>query len=265
MTTHTLQKEKHQDFLKQERIDPITGDILQEGDDIVICASCKSAFLVDSWLYMDGKHCNQIHTLREIPKQEAVKIDRESRNERLDKLTFYKFNLVKPSEVTGVYVGIFALLGGVFELLSYFSTIIDISFGGWIALGIVGFGIGKKITKNKSLHLDSGHFVLNHGLNNQTSISTQEIQNIDYKKAGLFSKIVNSPIFNKEEDFYNLIITTTNQKKHKFFIAERELNRILKETNIFTKYNALGNNQIPFQNTTHIYPPNDRLDLGSPS
>lgn len=214
---------------------------------------------------MDGKHCNQIYTLREIPIQKIVKIDRESRNERLDKLTFYKFNLVKPSEVTGVYVGMFALLGGIFELLSYFFGIMNISFGGWMALGVVGFLMGKQITKNKSLHVDSGHFVLNHGLNNQTSISTQEIQNIDYKKAGLFSKIANSPIFNKEEDFYNLIITTTNQKKHRFFIAERELNRILKETNIFTKYTEQGNNQIPFQNTTPIQPPNDRLDLGSPS
>lgn len=110
MTIHTLEKEKHADFLDQERIDPITGDILEEGDQIVICASCKSAFLADSWLYMNSKHCNQTHTLREIPKQEIVKIDRESRNERLDKLTFYNFNLVKPSEVTGVYVGMFALL-----------------------------------------------------------------------------------------------------------------------------------------------------------
>ena len=63
MTIHSLEKEKHKDFLTQNRIDPITGDLLQENDKIVICASYKSAFLVDSWEYMVKKHCNQSDTL----------------------------------------------------------------------------------------------------------------------------------------------------------------------------------------------------------
>jgi hypothetical protein len=210
---------------------------------------------------MDRKHCNQTHTLREIPKQEIVKIDRESRNERLDKLTFYKFRLVKQSEVTGVYVGIFALLGGGVELVSYLSAFVDFSFGGWLSLGLVGLIIGKRLTKNKSLHVDSGYFILNQGLSNEVTISPQEIQKIDYKKEKVFSQIANSAIFNKEEDFYNLIITTKEEKQHKFFITEGELNRIIKETNIFIKYGSSENHQIPFQNTTQILPPNDTLDL----
>ncbi|WP_338815755.1 hypothetical protein V9L05_22385 (plasmid) [Bernardetia sp. Wsw4-3y2] len=162
MTTHTLQKEKHQDFLKQERIDPITGDILQEGDEIVICASCKSAFLADSWSYMDKKHCNQTHTLREIPKQEAVKIDRESRNERLDKLAFYQFTTVKQSEATSIYTGFFALIGGI---ISYSTYLLDMDFF-LFGLGAVllGIGAGKKMYKQKTLILDSGYFIINKSL-----------------------------------------------------------------------------------------------------
>ena len=76
MNIHTLEKNKHKEFLEQERIDPITGDLLEENDKVVICASCKSAFLADSWAYMENKHCNQIYTLEKIPKNEIIVIDK---------------------------------------------------------------------------------------------------------------------------------------------------------------------------------------------
>ncbi len=69
---HTLRKRPHAEFLSQNRIDPITGDKIQEGDCIVICAACKSAFLEESWNYLRQKHCNQYGTLNKIPKPEKI-------------------------------------------------------------------------------------------------------------------------------------------------------------------------------------------------
>lgn len=261
MTTHTLQKEKHNDFLKQERIDPITGDILQEGDQIVICASCKSAFLADSWSYMNGKHCNQTHTLREIPKQEAVKIDRESRSERLDKLAFYQFRTVRQSEASGIYSGSFALMGGLLSLTLFLFGMFSI-MGGAIPI-LLGIGIGKKMYKQKTLFLNSGYFIIDKDKRNQIVISIQEVESIQVEKAKLFSRLAN--LFSKGEDFYDLIITTKTGETYKVFVSENEVKRIELETNILKKYSALNNLENSTQNTPLVTPTNDRLDLGSHS
>ena len=59
--------EKETFFLKENRQDPVTGDEFCVGDEIVFCASCKSAFLKESWEYMDSKHCGQTFTLKKFP------------------------------------------------------------------------------------------------------------------------------------------------------------------------------------------------------
>ncbi|WP_338760418.1 hypothetical protein WAF17_13575 [Bernardetia sp. ABR2-2B] len=66
--THRLEKELHSEFLEQGRIDPITGELIEEGHTIVICAACKSAFFIESWEYLGEEHCNQTDTLTDIPK-----------------------------------------------------------------------------------------------------------------------------------------------------------------------------------------------------
>lgn len=66
--THHLETELHSEFLKQGRIDPITGEEIEEGHTIVICSACKSAFFIESWEYLGQTHCNQAETLIEIPK-----------------------------------------------------------------------------------------------------------------------------------------------------------------------------------------------------
>jgi uncharacterized RDD family membrane protein YckC len=59
--------EKETFFLKENRQDPVTGDGFDIGDEVVFCASCKSAFLKESWEYMNSKHCGQTATLKEFP------------------------------------------------------------------------------------------------------------------------------------------------------------------------------------------------------
>ncbi|WP_338760263.1 hypothetical protein WAF17_13265 [Bernardetia sp. ABR2-2B] len=72
--THYLDTNSHSDFLKQERIDPITGEKIEEGHTIVICAACKSAFFVESWEYLGNEHCNQEETLSEIPTVKSLQL-----------------------------------------------------------------------------------------------------------------------------------------------------------------------------------------------
>lgn len=68
--THTATSE----FLRESRVDPITGDAIRPGDTIVFCANCQSAFLQDSWEYLQGEHCGQTDTLPEIPKSKSLSI-----------------------------------------------------------------------------------------------------------------------------------------------------------------------------------------------
>ncbi|WP_338762921.1 hypothetical protein WAF17_18580 [Bernardetia sp. ABR2-2B] len=75
MHTHIIQKPRHQAFLDENRSDPITGDDIKEGDEIVFCAICKSAFLKDTWFYLDKVHCNQNETLGKFPSSEKLEIN----------------------------------------------------------------------------------------------------------------------------------------------------------------------------------------------
>lgn len=72
--THLLNTETHSDFLNQKRVDPITGEKIEEGHTIVICAACKSAFFIESWEYLGNEHCNQENTLSEIPIAKSLQL-----------------------------------------------------------------------------------------------------------------------------------------------------------------------------------------------
>jgi hypothetical protein len=72
--THYLNTATHLDFLKQERVDPITGEKIEEGHTIVICAACKSAFFIESWEYLGNTHCNQEETLSQIPINKSLQL-----------------------------------------------------------------------------------------------------------------------------------------------------------------------------------------------
>ncbi|MEM6298727.1 MAG: hypothetical protein AAF740_08585 [Bacteroidota bacterium] len=74
---HIHQIAEDSELLKQERHDPITGEKLKAGDEIVFCAGCKSAFFKDTWAYLEGEHCGQNDTLSEFPKQETLKFTYE--------------------------------------------------------------------------------------------------------------------------------------------------------------------------------------------
>ncbi len=72
--THKLSTQNHFDFLNQDRKDPITGDLIKENDEIVICSSCKSVFLKESWEYLGNTHCEQNKTLKTIPRRNNLEL-----------------------------------------------------------------------------------------------------------------------------------------------------------------------------------------------
>ncbi|WP_291727397.1 hypothetical protein [Bernardetia sp.] len=80
MHVYKIHKKKHAHFLKQNRQDPITGDLIVAGDEIVFCHECKSAFLKDTWEYLGGKHCDSKKTLSSFPQERALNL---STNEKI--------------------------------------------------------------------------------------------------------------------------------------------------------------------------------------
>jgi hypothetical protein len=52
---------EHQNFLAQNRKDPITGNSILENDDVCFCAGCKSVFLIYLFICKLGQtHENKI-------------------------------------------------------------------------------------------------------------------------------------------------------------------------------------------------------------
>ena len=80
MYIHKIDKQLHSNFLKENRQDPITGDLIEEGDEVVFCASCKSAFLKDTWLYLDKKHCSQYRTIKKPTFGKTLVLAKAKRN-----------------------------------------------------------------------------------------------------------------------------------------------------------------------------------------
>ncbi|WP_338759762.1 tetratricopeptide repeat protein [Bernardetia sp. ABR2-2B] len=87
--SHLISKTKHAHFLAQKRQDSITHEIIEEGDEVVFCSVCKSAFMVDSWEYIGRSHCHQPKTLKKVPTLRTLSLDRR-KIEKRKKVAFYK-------------------------------------------------------------------------------------------------------------------------------------------------------------------------------
>ncbi|WP_291725831.1 hypothetical protein [Bernardetia sp.] len=74
MNIHKIQSDNHFNFLQENRQDPITGDLISDGDEVVFCADCKSAFLKDTWEYLGKTHCNQSETLADFPVRKVLEL-----------------------------------------------------------------------------------------------------------------------------------------------------------------------------------------------
>ena len=236
MTIHTLEKEKHSDFLAQNRIDPITGDLLQENDEIVICAACKSAFLVDSWEYMNREHCNQRITLKEIPINEVVRIERAY---------LIDLNEIKVASRYGeaMFSAIpYFLTTGIFcAILYYFSFFSNrteaMQITNWSAIIMTAIFYFKSSYKNK-LEITNHILFFDKKKNSENSLKIEEIKEVKvYKsKRHTFMNAIKG-LFSSKNQAYTLEITDKNEMKYTFLLEHKELQRIKNKTNLLQKFN----------------------------
>ncbi|MEM6297171.1 MAG: hypothetical protein AAF740_00610 [Bacteroidota bacterium] len=106
--THKIDGVKHATFLREGRIDPITGERLKVSDHIVFCAACRSAFLEESWEYLEGSHCDQRNTLSDFPVESPLKLS------KLSGVPFFSMPLperTKPKLSTSLLPAFFTFLG----------------------------------------------------------------------------------------------------------------------------------------------------------
>jgi uncharacterized RDD family membrane protein YckC len=123
--------EKETFFIKENRQDPVTGDEFNIGDEIIFCASCKSAFLIESWEYMNSKHCGQSFTLQKFPIYSKL---------TLSKPIVYGFKKAESGNRFGAYLidSLIALLLGFLVYLFFQKN----SFFG-LGSGVNGFVVGN--------------------------------------------------------------------------------------------------------------------------
>ncbi len=124
--THHLNTATYSDFLNQKRVDPITGEKIEEGHTIVICAACKSAFFIESWEYLGNTHCSQDETLSQIPIARTLQLEAKS----LEYLPFLfqkgKYFLDRGEDGSAKFA--MKSLGFVLGMILYFTVLITITF-----------------------------------------------------------------------------------------------------------------------------------------
>jgi uncharacterized RDD family membrane protein YckC len=75
--------EKHEEFLKTQPYDPITGDFLIAGDEVVVCKRCNSVLLKDSVEYLGGVHCNQTDFTADLPIINHISVQKNTKRFRI--------------------------------------------------------------------------------------------------------------------------------------------------------------------------------------
>ena len=80
MHTIILNRQKHASLLADHRLDPVTKLLLKAGDEVVVCASCKTVYLKDVWINTKNRECcGQALTADNIPNSEFATIKRNER------------------------------------------------------------------------------------------------------------------------------------------------------------------------------------------
>ncbi|WP_338766178.1 hypothetical protein WAF17_03270 [Bernardetia sp. ABR2-2B] len=221
----TSRNKKHKSFLEEERNDPITGDKIIEGNEIVICEACKSAFLLDSWNYMAHSHCNQPFTLKEIPIKQRIVREIEVKKEEE-----YKFKIAANSNIilviiVSVLIQFLSIKPIVFLLINKMITMF------WIFLSFITLTpiIYHYFQSNKRLKISSFELVISSFLN---------------KKFFFLSKIEELEFFYSSNDKKNVstIMFLMNGKIKRFRI-KKERNTIseIKQLQEYFEENNLSN------------------------
>jgi hypothetical protein len=239
MTIHTLEQEKHSSFLAQNRIDPITGDLLEENDKIVICAACKSAFLADSWEYIGRTHCNQNSTLREIPKQEVFKLDKNNFN-----FGYLNIVLLDQKMILKAHEGVFSTFG---VLADVFLIMLSFNYFYMFFAYFLGLGVGKLKysyfnSYNKTLEIENRNLVIDRGLKTERTFAFDSIESVSHGRSSLYSHFLSLGFYREGQPTSDFKIKVWGKGEHKtynFLIEEQELKRFERDHELLTKFDRI--------------------------
>ncbi len=176
--THTINSEKHQNFISQDRTDPITGEKIEEGHTIVICASCKSAFFIESWEYLNQSHCEQFDTLEEIPVSRNLILEGKP-------MDFLDFGFARsPMYIPNKSLGNLSLAA--LFTAPFLLPLVGVLFG-WVIgilyfISVIVFAVGIELNNSKPIKLKNPTTK-----QIETSKSSLNI-GIDFKKGGITIK-----------------------------------------------------------------------------
>ena len=221
MKTALTLTEKETFFLKESRQDPITGDEFNLGDEIVFCASCKSAFLKGSWEYLGYRHCEQEETLEKIPIQNQLQL----KAKRIVSL-FTMNKQIFTTRILYFVVGIVAIFFNIFITASEQTKSLFL-----ISFGILAFVIFVLITVLPTISIDvySYHLTFKKFLGLSLKIPYNEIKEVtiiyvrnplkhkvnkyDYPAFNYFSVRHTNGLTSKVAINLNEILTDANERK----------------------------------------------------
>lgn len=165
---HTLTLQENFDFLNQDRKDPITGDLIKENDEIVICSSCKSAFLKESWEYLGNRHCEQNNTLEIIPIDKSLVL-------KVDDQNYFTIKDIPPAALTKIILA--ASFISILALLVFQEHSIKYLFSGVIAISTAFYSLFSIFPLNK-IYIEESELILTRGLGIKSSIPYEDITDI---------------------------------------------------------------------------------------
>ena len=146
---------KHSEFLSEQRIDPVTHELLRSGDEIVICAAQTIAFSSANW---NGRCplCGESETLPEIPHNAISETISQARFTHRSPITQnHRRNAIRntavPSQVN-IELSMFFLgfaLAFVFSFFDFFDVMSIALFNILVLITpLVGFKLSKRFRSN---------------------------------------------------------------------------------------------------------------------
>lgn len=182
---HKLNSQTHSHIIGRQ--DSITGDTVEANDEVVFCKSCESVFLVESWEYMEKKHCKQRRTLSFIPMPTPTLVvkKRVIFKKKIEKLVF-EFSDSRVENLLSLLPTLMISASLLLRIQSryWILYILLLTFGSGF-IGIVGLKLLEDKKLRSMLKMDTKSVrVLETGLQLQNSVfyPFEEIKKIDYVK-----------------------------------------------------------------------------------
>ncbi len=84
-----ISRSKHLSLLADHRTDPITKKLFEVGDEVCVCAKCKTVYLKDVWTNTQRNSCcGQNLTLKKIPNATNIDFKKEKRSSKKAKKSY---------------------------------------------------------------------------------------------------------------------------------------------------------------------------------